>query len=89
LRTKAEVDRALRVLDGPIFGFRLDGAAAGDPWKEILVYFNHLPSPQTVALPAGTWSQAVDGRAAGIEALRTVTDSATLDGYSAAVFYKS
>lgn len=89
LRTKAEVDRALRVLDGPIFGFRLDGAAAGDPWKEILVYFNHLPSPQTVALPAGTWSQAVDGRAAGIEALRTATDSATLDGYSAAVFFKS
>jgi pullulanase len=51
----------------------LNGAGAGDSWKQIVVLHNSNTSPVTITLPAkANWAVVVNGAAAGVKALATL-----------------
>ena len=51
----------------------INGKAAGDSWKQIVVLHNSNSSAVTIALPAkANWSIVVNGAAAGVKALSTL-----------------
>ena len=64
----------LRFIDHPdenVLVYKLDGAALGDSWRNIMVIFNGSPFDQGVALPPVNWTVAVNVDAAHPEGLGT------------------
>lgn len=90
LSTKEQVKSLLTFLPSPdgTVAFRLDGAKAGDAWKDIVVIFNGSRGPAAFELPEGGWRLAVDGRRAGTASLGEVAGKLTLEPLSAAVVYR-
>jgi pullulanase len=65
--------------------YKLNGAAAGDEWKEILVAFNGGPEPVTLSLAEGSW---INGLTTAEKPAR-YSGSVKLGKYSAVVLYKN
>ena len=89
--TRAEAERTLRFLPAAspnVLAFTLDGRAAGDSWREILVVFHNGPRPATLPLPPGAWRVVVDGERAGVSPLRSATGALSLAPLAAAVLYR-
>jgi pullulanase len=59
--------------DPNIIAYQLNGSAAGDKWKNILVVFNGNTTDKKVNLPAGSWAVAVDGDSVNEAEIRTVS----------------
>jgi len=53
--------------------YTLNGAAAGDSWKNIVVVFNGSGNAATVTIPAGTWTVVCDDAAIDLNGLRQVS----------------
>ena len=66
---------------------RINGAAAGDPWKEIVVIHNSGPN-QEITLDPGAWHVALEKSAPNIDGDRTVSGSITAEGTAVTIFYK-
>jgi pullulanase len=69
----ADIRRHLRFLDPPcpgVVAFAIEGHANGDPTARIAVVYNASAKPCDVLLPAHGWEVLVEGRRAGIRALR-------------------
>jgi pullulanase len=83
ITSAATVRKAVRFLDaGRTVAFTIDGQAAGDAWKRILVAYNDEPTPVTLTIPPGAWEIVVDANRAGVEPIGTASGSVTLPGYS-------
>jgi pullulanase len=79
----AAIRRSIRFLDNAgVVSFTIDGAAAGDSWREIVVAYNGQSTPQRVALPPGGWSVVVDATRAGTDTLRTASGIVELPAHS-------
>jgi len=89
MRTAEQVRTHLRFLEGlppQVVGYRIDGAAVGDTWKEVLVLFNGSGQPRQASLPEGRWKAHLGGnRMAGGRALNTRID---LPPHSASILYR-
>ncbi|HEX2864954.1 MAG TPA: type I pullulanase, partial [Deinococcales bacterium] len=93
LNNPVQVRSALQFLDAAglpagTVAFTLNGAAAGDSWRNILVVLHGSTSAGTLKLPEGNWTVAVNGQTAGNASLGTVSGSLTLDPLAAYVLYK-
>ena len=69
----------------PMIVYRLNGNAVGDDWDTVLVAYNGTDRTLKTLLPEGEWKQVVDEALAGVETIRTASDSLTLPPYSMAV----
>jgi len=68
LNTGTEVQANLHFLSNlppHVVGFTINGAAVGDSWNQILVYYNGSTSPAVVQLPPGSWNLVVNNQQAG------------------------
>ena len=63
--------------------YSIDGSAAGDSWKKILVAFNGSGKEQTISLPGGGWKKAIGDPSITGEQFQKLL----LTRYSAAVLY--
>jgi len=64
MRTTAEIAEHLRFLDldtPNVVAYRIDGAALGDPWRDLLVAYNGNAEARAVPVPQGTWKVALLG----------------------------
>jgi len=68
-----------------LIGYTLNGKAAGDTWKSILVLFNGHPQEYTVGLPDGTWNVVVQGTRIDQKGIRKVNGSVVAPAYSALI----
>ncbi len=76
-------------LPAGLIAYRLNGAAAGDSWKKILVVFNGNPKASSILLPEGSWNLALNGDKAGTKALKTkLKGKQKIEAFSAFVFYQ-
>ena len=79
----ALIRKSITFLDNVgVVAFTINGAAAGDTWKNIFVAYNGEPKSQPVNLPAGTWAIVVDSKNAGVETLRTASGRLEMPPYS-------
>jgi pullulanase len=90
LSTAAEVRHRLRFLPTPpgTIAWRLDGAGAGDHWREVIVVLHGSRSPGRLALPPGRWNVAVDERRAMDGSLRVVEGEVSLSGLGATALWR-
>lgn len=91
LGTKAEIERHMTFLPaeatpGNTIAYRLHGLPGG--WSEIVVVLHGSRTSQTMRLPAGDWSVAVDHQNAGTSALRSVSGTVRLEPLSALVLFR-
>lgn len=87
----ALVRKHLRFLKtDPLVAYTLDGGVVGDRWKTIVVAYNGEPTEQTLDLPAGAWSVAVDGTHASATALnkRLYRGEVPVPAYGMVVFFR-
>lgn len=64
MRTTEAIQKNLKFSDfdkDNLIAYTLDGAAAGDSWKNIYVVYNGNLQAETVALPKGNWQLVVKG----------------------------
>ena len=66
---------------------RINGAAAGDSWKEIVVIYNSGPN-QEITLDPGDWHVALEKSAPNIDGDRTVSGGITAEGTAVTIVYK-
>ncbi len=67
--------------------YTINGAAAGDSWRKILVAFNGSNSAKEIKLPPGSWGTAVDNN--GAYRLRNLrAGTIQLKAYSATILYQ-
>ena len=66
---------------GPVVAWTIDGAAAKDPAKRLLVLLNGDPVARTVKLPVGEWGVLADDRGAGVNPRGTVKGTVSLAPY--------
>ncbi len=78
----------LNSLPTGVIGYKINGAAVGDTWSNILVYFNGTTDSKEVTLPSGTWNVAVNKDVASTGSLNCVNGNISLSPLSAYVFYK-
>jgi pullulanase len=64
--------------------YTINGAALKDRWKKIVVALNGSKNDQTISLPAGKWRVAIDAH----KTQQPVSGKVTVEGISAAVFYR-
>jgi len=68
--------------------YTLNGSAAGDSWKNIVVAFNGSGSSATITIPAGNWTVVCDDAAIDLDGLGEVAGgSITLKPTSAFIAY--
>ena len=87
----AEVAEKITQLDtgsSAVLAFHIAAGANGEE-NDLVVIFNPLTEAANVTLPAGQWSICINGQQAGVEALGTVSGTATADAISALVLVKS
>lgn len=65
-----------------IIAYTINGAAVGDTWKKIWVAYNGKQTPQTIALPKGTWKVGLSSKGSSKSATNY-----TLAGSSAVILY--
>jgi hypothetical protein len=65
-----------------VVAWTIDGAAAKDPAKRLLVLLNGDPVARTVKLPAGEWGVLADERGAGAQAHGTVKGAVNVAPFS-------
>ncbi len=87
LRTRAEIEARLRVLDtvpSPrCLAFTLDARdLPGESFTNVLVLLNGDPSPQTFSLPTGQWHVHADVDRAPLASPTTLDGKATLPPHS-------
>ncbi len=75
-------------LPNGVVAYTLDGAAAKDSWKKIVVILHGTRGEQTMALPAGTWNIAANGTKASAGSLGKVSGSLKLEPLSAYILYQ-
>ena len=81
MSTAAEVRSNLKFIDAPngVLAYSLNGAAAGDSWKTIVVAHNPNKKAVTVKLPAkGQWSIVVSGPKAGVKPISVLKNASTV-----------
>ena len=66
---------------------RIDGAATGDSWKEIMVIYNSGAN-QEITLDPGAWHVALEKSAPNIDGDRTVSGGVTAEGTAVTILYK-
>lgn len=89
---------ALRMTDGatvrssiqwmgaaPLLAWTIDGRAAGDPSRTLIIALNGEPVAATLALPSGEWSVLADGARAGAAPMATARGSITVARWSLVV----
>lgn len=85
-----DIAKNIRFLDnqpGMTIIYTINGAAAGDKWKQILVAFNGASITKEIKLPAGSWATSIDNN--GIYKLRNLrAGTITLNPYSATILYR-
>jgi len=62
MRTTDQIAEHLRFLDVAVpnvVAYRLNGAAAGDSWRDLWVAYNGSAEPQSLPLPEGSWKVAL------------------------------
>ena len=64
--------------------YSINGAALKDSWKKIIVAFNGNKKEHTINLPPGNWKVAIGAD----KKQQAVSGKVTIEGVSAAVFYK-
>lgn len=68
-----------------VVSFTIDGAAAGDSWKQILVVYNGNPKAMPFTLPSGKWKPwVIDNTLAS----RRARPSATIGAWGMIVYYQ-
>ncbi len=75
-------------LPNGVVAYTLDGAAAKDSWKRIVVILHGTKNEQTMQLPAGTWNIAANGTQASNGSLGKVSGSLKLEPLSAYILYQ-
>lgn len=70
-------------------GYRIEGAALGDSFEEVLVLMNANAESKTYTLPEGVYDVYVDGENAGTEVLRTEKEEVEVPGRTLLVLSKS
>jgi pullulanase len=63
MTTADAIRKNLHFLDAPggVVAYTINGAAAGDSWKKILVVLNGSDADQSVIIPAGGWMSFISG----------------------------
>lgn len=76
MRTTAEVKKHLAFLDtgesSNLIAYQISDSANGDEWSNIVVVLNGNEDYQSVNIPEGAWTIAVDGSAVSPEGLGTI-----------------
>ena len=72
-----EVRKHLEFLDAPegVVAFRLKDNAGGDVWRNIIVVLNSQKTPQTVAVPDGSYATVVAGGKVALDGIGLVSGS--------------
>ncbi|MFH5836196.1 type I pullulanase [Proteiniclasticum sp. C24MP] len=89
--TAREVRENLSFLEMPeknMVGYRIDGEAAGDDWKEILVLMNANRDEMSFDLE-GNWNVMVNGATAGNESIETVSEEVKIPGQTLLVLVET
>jgi pullulanase len=82
----AQVRRSVQWLDaGSMLAWTIDGRAAGDRARTLLVVLNGEPRVGSMNLPAGDWSVLANAQRAGTEPVGTVDGSITVPPWSLVV----
>jgi len=87
LTEASQVRELIRFLDDRdnVVSFTLDGTAAGDSWKQVLVVYNGNPRPMPFTLPKGKWKvHILDNQLAGSR----VKAKATVAPWSMTVLFR-
>jgi pullulanase len=88
MNTKAGMDSIeFLAQEDRLVAFRIGGNANGDSWRTIIVAYNASEGDKTLDLPAGTWTQVVNDRRAGIDPLGQTSGRLTLPPFSMAVLH--
>ncbi|MDR3284789.1 MAG: type I pullulanase [Treponema sp.] len=92
--SKADIDAKLDIpLENPprdnVVSFRLKDNANGDAWRTIFVAYNGADNaaPKTLSLPSGVWYQVVDAERAGVDTIRELTGTVTVQPLSLVVLH--
>ena len=82
----AAVRRSIQWLgDEPILAWTVDGRAAGDPSRTLLVALNGEPTQASLSLPSGQWNILANGERAGAVSIGTAAGSITVAPWSLVV----
>ena len=86
MTTAADIAANLHFLSssGNLISYTLNGAAAGDKWKNIFVAFNGSSHAKQLVLPAGKWKTYVMN---GKPAAKSAAAPKTISPYSATILY--
>ena len=71
--------------DAPLLAWTIDGRAAGDPSRTLLVALNGEPTQASLSLPPGEWKVLANGERAGAVPIGTATGSITVAPWSLVV----
>jgi pullulanase len=82
----AAVRRSIQWLEtAPLLAWTIDGRAAGDPSRTLLVALNGEPTQASLSLPPGEWNVLANGGRAGAVSIGTATGSIMVAPWSLAV----
>jgi len=80
------VRRSIQWLEtAPLLAWTIDGRAAGDPSRTLLVALNGEPTQASLSLPPGEWKVLANGERAGAVPIGTATGSITVAPWSLVV----
>lgn len=91
MRTQEEIISNVEILktkNKRVVGIRLNGAALGDEWNEIVVLFNGAVQAYEQDLPEGIWKVVADSERAGTKKLYELEGTVTIHPTSALILYK-
>ena len=74
--------------DSLLVAYQINNNANGDKWKDILVLINGNPGEKNLALPAGNWMLAVDGKTINEEGMKQLNTNVSIPATTAFVLYK-
>lgn len=74
MNTTADIQKSIKFLDAPakMVAYTLDGTAAKDSWKNIVVAFNADTKAASLTIPEGKWVVVVNGDKAGVKELARI-----------------
>ena len=76
---------AVEGLEGNVTAFQINGGVNGEVADSLFVIFNPEETATQITLPEGKWKVYIDGEKAGTKALRTVSETVTVEPISAMV----
>jgi pullulanase len=91
MRTQEDIINNVEILktkNKRVVGIKLNGAAVGDEWSEIIVLFNGGSKAYEHELPDGIWTVVVDGDTAGVKKLYELEGTISIKATSALILYK-